>query len=265
MNPSSIRRDENDVQAVADLLTNVFIHPFREMPLAPISTGIILTENAAENMLESKINGMNKLGKFISDRIQPGKLVSFFDPIKRSNNMTFDTIKKTRTCKIKNKVMSIEHSKDLFSKIYLIALSRNIKLCDLFAFPLRAAPLVFAEIDGTLKKTPKSALLHKQEADIPPVDVPPVEDVSLNIAMIIDGIALVRQIRTSKMTSEEFAIKLLRHVLSIGQNSELIDLVFDVYRGSSIKDRKKEIKWKFDSATDNPNVTNQTVESSIVL
>ena len=260
MNPSSIRRDENDVQAVADVLINVFIHPFREMPLAPVSTGIIVTENAAENILESKINGMNELGKFISDRIQPGKMVSFFDPIKRSNTMTFDTIKKTRTCKIKNKVMSIEHSKDLFSKIYLIALSRNIKLCDLFAFPLGVAPLVFAEIDGTFKRTPKSALLHKQESDIQPV-----EDVSLNIAMITDGIALVRQIRTSKMTSEEFAIKLLRHVLSIGQNSELIDLVFDVYRGSSIKDRKKEIKWKFDSATDNPNATNQTVESSIVL
>ena len=55
--------------------------------------------------------------------------------------------------------------------------------------------MVFAEIDGTLKKTPKSELLHKLEADIPPV-----EDVPLNSAMIIDGMAHVRQIRTSKMT-----------------------------------------------------------------
>ena len=53
--------------------------------------------------------------------------------------------------------------------------------------------------------------------------------------MIIDGMALVRQIRTSKMTFEEFAIKLLHHVLPVGQNSEQIDVVLDVYCDSSIK------------------------------
>ena len=166
---------------------------------------------------------MNEMGKFISDRLQPGKTVSFFEPIKRSNTMRFDTIKKKRTCKFKKKIMSIESSKDLFPKISLIAQSRNIKIRDLFAFPLGAVPFVFAEIDGTLKKTPKSALLHKLQADIPPV-----EDVPLNSAMIIVGMALVRQIKSSKITFEEFAIKLLRYVLSIGQNSELIDVVFDV-------------------------------------
>ena len=45
-NPPSNRRDENDVQAIVDVLTNVFIHPFNEMPLASISTGIIVNENA---------------------------------------------------------------------------------------------------------------------------------------------------------------------------------------------------------------------------
>ena len=126
-NPPSNRRDENDVQAVVDVLTNVFIHPFNEMPLASISTSIIVNENAAESMLEAKINEMNKMGKFINDRLQPGKMVSFFEPIKRSNTMTFDAIKKKRTCKIKNKGMSIESSKDFFSKVSLTVQSRNIK------------------------------------------------------------------------------------------------------------------------------------------
>lgn len=52
-----------------DVLTNVFIHPFSEMSLASISTGIIATENAAESMLEAEINGMNKIAKFISKRL----------------------------------------------------------------------------------------------------------------------------------------------------------------------------------------------------
>ena len=108
---SRIRRDENDIPAVVDVLTNVFIHPFSEMTLASISTGIIVNENAAERMLEGKINGINEMGKFISDRLQPGKRLSFFDPFKRNNTMTFDTIKKKKKpCKIKTKVMSNESS-----------------------------------------------------------------------------------------------------------------------------------------------------------
>ena len=67
LNPPSIRRDENDVQASVDVLTNVLIHSFSEMPLASISTGIIVNENATARMLEAKINGMNEMEKFISD------------------------------------------------------------------------------------------------------------------------------------------------------------------------------------------------------
>lgn len=95
--------------------------PFSKIALASISTGIMANENAAESMLEANINGTNEMGKFISDQLQPGKTVSLFDPIKRSSTMTFDTIKKKRTCKIKNKVMYIESSKGYFSKISLVA------------------------------------------------------------------------------------------------------------------------------------------------
>ena len=80
------------------------------------------------------------------------------------------------------------------------------------------------------------ALLRKLDADIPPV-----EDVPLDSAMTTDGMALVLQIRTSKMTFEEFAIKLVCNILSIGQNSERVNVIFDVYRDIPIKDieRKK--------------------------
>ena len=75
LNSSSIRRDKNDVQVAVDIFTNVFILPFSEMPLASISTGLIVNENTAESILEAKINGMNEMGKFISDILQPGKTV----------------------------------------------------------------------------------------------------------------------------------------------------------------------------------------------
>ena len=61
-----------------------------------ISTGITVNENAAERMLEAKINGINEMEKCISDLLQPGKRLSFFDPFKRNNTMMFDIIKKNK-------------------------------------------------------------------------------------------------------------------------------------------------------------------------
>ena len=103
--------------------------------------------------------------------------------------------------------MSNESSRDLFSKIYLHISSWSCIM----------------------------AILRKLDADIPPV-----EDVPLDSAMTTDGMALVHQIRTSKMTFEEFAIKLLCNILSIGQNSERINVVFDVSRDSPIKDTERK-------------------------
>ena len=73
------------------------------------------------------------------------------------------------------------------------------------------------EADGTLKKkTPKSALLHKLKQDVEPVS-----------AILMDGMALVRQIKITKMTYSQFATVLLKKVLSIGRDSSRIEVVFD--------------------------------------
>ena len=81
------------------------------------------------------------------------------------------------------------------------------------------------EADGTLKKkTPKSALLHKLKQDVEPVS-----------AILMDGMALVRQIKITKMTYSQFATVLLKKVLSIGRDSSRIEVVFDDYLDNSIK------------------------------
>ena len=229
--PSRISRDEKDVQAVIDVLTNVFIHPFSDIPLASISTGIVVSEDIAARIIDAKCQGINEMNQFIDNRLGPESKLSFFDRIKRCKTPTFDSIKKVKTCKTKNKVVSIESSKDLFSKISIIAQSRRINLCDLFTYPLGAVPLALAEVDGSLKKTPKSALLHKIEGDIPPIP-----DIPDDCALIVDGMAVVRQIKTSNITYQGLSTKLLRHILSIGASAKRIDVVFDVYIDKSIKD-----------------------------
>ena len=74
-------------------------------------------------------------------------------------------------------------------------------------------------------------MLHKLEQD-----VEPVSDLPIGCAILMDGMALVQQIKTTKMTYSQFATVLLKKVLSIGRDSSRIDVVFDVYLDNSIKD-----------------------------
>jgi len=51
MKPSRIKKDENDVNAVLDVLENTFIQPFSENPLLCISSGVLATEDVYNNFL----------------------------------------------------------------------------------------------------------------------------------------------------------------------------------------------------------------------
>ena len=103
---------------------------------------------------------------------------------------TFASINKPpkKACRTKRKVVSLQSSKDLFSKIAIIAQKREIDLKFLFTYPLGTVPLSLAEVDGTLKKTAKSVLLHKLEGD-----VQPTPNIPYGCTYIVDGMAAVRQ------------------------------------------------------------------------
>ena len=88
-----------------------------------------------------------------------------------------------------------------------------------------------AEADGTLKKTPKSVLLHKLEKDVEAVTEYPSDSV-----YIVDGMAAVRQVKPLKSTYSEFAVRLLKYILSNGSQSKRSGVVFDLYENNSIKD-----------------------------
>ena len=196
-----------------------------------ISTGIQTAENVTKDLLSAQQLGKTAMVQFIKERLAVGSSKSIFDQIKKSKLGTFKSINKIKVCKTKNKIMSLTSTRDLFSKIEIISQKRSVDLKTLFNYPLEALPLSLSEADGTLKKTPKSALLHKLEQD-----VEPVSDLPIGCAILMDGMALVRQIKTTKMTYSQFATVLLKKVLSIGRDSSRIDVVFDVYLDNSIKD-----------------------------
>ena len=78
-------------------------------------------------------------------------------------------------------------------------------------------------------------MLHKLEQD-----VEPITDLPIGCAILMDGMALVRQIKTTEVLYSQFATVLLKNVLSIGRDSSRIDVVFDDYLDNSIKDVERK-------------------------
>ena len=235
LSPSRIVKDENDVQSILSILQDTFVDPFGEQPLLSISRGILVNETAAQDMLSAKEFGSNAMALFIESRFAEDHQSSLFDPIKKQKLRTFDSLDKKKLIKTKTKLVSLQSARDLFAKVAIIAQKRSVDLKQLLSYPLIHLPLALAESDGSLKKTSKSLLLHKIEGETPPVAM-----LRRDHAFIVDGMAYVRQIKSSGLTFSEFSIKLLNHVSHCSNFASRIDVVFDVYLENSIKDVERQ-------------------------
>ena len=83
-------------------------------------------------------------------------------------------------------------------------------------------------------KTSKSRLMHELEKGATCVDSFPVPFVS-----IFDGMALIRSIKSTGFTFNEFADDLLKFAVSRSPGSKRIDIVFDRYYENSIKNSER--------------------------
>ena len=156
LSPSRIIRHENNTQSILTVLRESFVDPFSDQCLLSISTGIAIDEKASGEILSAFEIGSKAMETFIAERLLEGSERSIFDPIKRLKLATFDNLNKKQIAKTKNKTISLQTSKDLFSKVANITQKRSVDLKGLFAYPLAHLPLSPAEPDGTLKKTAKS-------------------------------------------------------------------------------------------------------------
>ena len=134
------------------------------------------------------------------------------------------TVSKTKVCKTNSKIVSMQSSNQLFSKISIISQKRNIDMKMLLMCRLGCVPLSLAEADASLRKTAKSVLLHKIEGNLELI-----RSIPKNCAYIIDGMAALRQLPIPKLTYRELANRLLETILTAGKNAKRIGVVFDIY------------------------------------
>ena len=84
---------------------------------------------------------------------------------------------------------------------------------------------------GLFAKTNKAALARELEKNVSASEVIPEPS-----ATVIDGMSLVQKLKGNDKTFAELAETALSHVLHEGAKSSRIDVVFDVYKETSIKD-----------------------------
>ena len=123
-------------------------------------------------------------------------------------------------------MVSLKSGKELFARIAIIAQKRSVNMRSLFNYPLGSLQLALAEMDGTLKETPKSVLLRKLEGMGQTVEAFPTDYV-----LIIDRMAAVRQFKVASLTYKKFAGQLLRYFIALGKNaSRMMQYLMSIIR-----------------------------------
>ena len=142
--PSRIKKDEDDVQSILKTINESFIDPFNDLGLLSISSGVIAMSKVETDCLSANQYGKKAMEKFISCDATH----SLFDPMKKQKLSTFTNI----NCKVKDKMIPLQSSKELLSKIAMIMQTRKLDLRNVFQYPLGPLPESLAEPIGTLTR-----------------------------------------------------------------------------------------------------------------
>ena len=144
--------------AAQETIKSVFIHPFPEMELEGLCSGLVPTEKIKKYLLEADLRGgEDDLRKLIEERLI-NQTVDFCEQDKRLRLETFASMKKAVKVKTNSKVAQFNAQSDIFSKISLMQQNRKVHLKDVFCHPLDPVPWALAISSGKLMKTSKSNL-----------------------------------------------------------------------------------------------------------
>ena len=113
--------------------------------------------------------------------------------------------------------------------------TRELSMSTVLSHPLGPLPWTLATDDGSLRKNKKSSLAKDLQKDVPAAEL-----ILPSSACIIDGMALAQRLKGDGNTFAEIADTLMAMVLREGASSKQIDVVFDVYRQTSIKNTERE-------------------------
>ena len=159
-----IKRDENDVKSLMDLMENSWLNPWcpDENDLVHLSTGYVAPSNVTKDLLSAHEVGEAEYQKFKKTRLEEDPPpVKFHEKMKKLKLKTFSDVNAKRTYgKGKAKEVVLKADRNLFGHMILIAESRQLHMKDVLAHPLGPLPWALANPDGSLREKKN---LHSQE------------------------------------------------------------------------------------------------------
>lgn len=205
-------------------------NPFMEETgeLLTLDTKSVAHASAAALVAEHYKKGKASFDEFLKG-LEEGQDCKFYHPIKR-NNIDFFRQKPEASSK-DLKLKNIKDDCQLFSKLFISCQSRECDLNDFFKHENQSYPASLSD-NGRLHPSQKSQLAQILEDKVTLAEKQPDAEV-----IIIDGSALVNYIhpKISKTFEEYATLEFVPKVQSYCSKYSRIDLVFDVYKSSSLK------------------------------
>ncbi|KAK5644894.1 hypothetical protein RI129_006194 [Pyrocoelia pectoralis] len=146
--------------------------------------------------------------------------------------MNFASEKKTRQIKVGHKVHEIRVQRDLFGRLLSLAMEDNIDVEKTLSYPITSVPMSLCHADGTLHKTPKSAMVGVLTSNSTNDEVPRRYD-----AVIFDGFFLLHTMKDIPKTFGNISKKIMS--ILTATHARRVDIVFDQYFSPSIKEYER--------------------------
>ena len=239
LQPTRIIKDEADVQALVSLMDNSWINPFLEDQdnLVNLATAAMATTDIANDLVNSSKIGEAAYQEFKINRLEKDEdsRSDFFATMRKQKLKTFCDLH-TKKVKCKGREIVLKADRTLFGHMIVVAQSREIDMKPILSHPLGPIPWALANGDGSLRKTDKAKFMN----DTTTQNVPVAETIPDQSACIVDAMSIIQKLDGNGKTFQDLAKSALKMVIREGgDNSERVDVVFDVYRESSIKDTER--------------------------
>lgn len=235
---SRIKKDEEAVSSVVSLI-HEWVNPFEgKQDLISISTAKAAPKDIASNLTKAYEIGKQCYETFKDERLDkdpPTK--KFHDPMKTNRLKTFSDMCKKREVKSSGRSVILKADRSLFGRIIVMAQGRSLHMEEILSHPLGPLPWALSTPEGLLRKTNKATLATTLQKN-----VPVEEQFPGNSSTIIDGMNLVQRVKGDQVTFRDVATTILGMALREGSHSNRIDVVFDTYKETSIKNSERSLR-----------------------
>ena len=241
-------RDNVDEDRLLEILKSFDVFMETSDYLVNIATKEVATDDIQESLLKSEENGEIYMIEFIKRITQEtGSIVAdeFYKTIGRNKTKTFETLH-LKDPKSKDKEKSYVIKADRKTLVRIITaynFGQKVDLTEILCNEMMPVPLALAELNGLLKSGDKAVLQKRLLHNIYCPD-----NIDLHgepSCLIIDGQALVVSLgKASCGNFGELADHFIKSILWHGKICDRIDIVFDRYRDSSIKENTRNRRTK---------------------